>query len=75
MMFPGIARPLTLALACLAGLSEAFATPKNLAKLAQRDGLDLSGLLGGLADIQKKKQDGIALNPLKGPIPGANDLV
>lgn len=62
-----IACPLALGLACLTGLSEAFATPENLAKLAQRDGLSLGDLLTELTTLREKT---VALDPITDPIQG-----
>jgi hypothetical protein len=44
-----------LGLAALAGLADAFATPQNLARLAQRDGLTVEKIVEGLASVKEKR--------------------
>lgn len=64
----GVTQSLALGFACLTGLSEAFATPENLAKLAERDGVVSRGLLSGLAELKQKAP--LAINPRTQPIQG-----
>ncbi|KAH7309175.1 oxidase [Stachybotrys elegans] len=57
---------LALGLACLAGLAESFATPQNLAKLAERDGLTVDQLIAGLYAIKEKR---LIIDPATQPVP------
>lgn len=64
-----IAEKLVLGLACLTGVTEAFPSPENLAKLAKREELTPRGLLSGLAQLQAKAIKGPKLfDPLTDPI-------
>jgi hypothetical protein len=54
-----------LGLAGLAGLADAFATPRNLAKLALREGLTTDNLLDKLADLKRQTDK---LDPFNQPI-------
>lgn len=56
---------LALGLACTAGLADAYATPANLAKMAQREGLELGEIIEGLARLKDKR--GLDWNK---PVPG-----
>jgi hypothetical protein len=61
------ASQLAVGLGCLAGHSAAFATPENLAELAQRDGLSLDNLLTGLTGLGQKNTASDALTvPIQG---------
>ena len=63
----GIIRTLVIGLTCLAGLSEAFATPENLRSLAQRDGLSVDEVVAKLSDLKQKR---VVLDPGSKPIHG-----
>jgi hypothetical protein len=67
MRFSGTVHQLAWGLACLSGFSEAFATPRNLAALAQRDGLTLDELLTGLSALKEKR---VAFDTTADPIQG-----
>lgn len=61
-----IASRLALGLGCLAGLSEAFATPEKLAKLAQRDDLSVDDILAGLNGLKQSRTLGPITDPIQG---------
>ncbi|KXJ90382.1 Chloroperoxidase [Microdochium bolleyi] len=54
MRLSNIAGQLAVGAACLSGVSNAYATPENLARLAARDGLELNEIIEGLARLKER---------------------
>jgi hypothetical protein len=52
--------------ASLPGLADAFATPANLAKLAEREALTIDAIVEGLAALKQKRLLVDASQPIQG---------
>lgn len=66
MRFSSIAGRLAVGVACLSGLSDAYATPENLARLAASEDLELSEIIEGLARLKERSLLVDASKPIQG---------